>query len=458
MPTYTLSSTDPDRYSRIRVSLPIEMSSERINICVSSLTANANFELLCDDDYIEFAINNEIRTLRFKSTSKLTSASLAYVFQDLLTEQNIPIQVEVSDTDCLSFTASDPFQINRMSYNAKLVTGFYYVKIEDYPLVSKPFETKTDINSERKNVDIKKATVADMNIRVGYTKQLKISVSPDTAYGYTSEFEITNEKLARINFFTPEYCEIEGLAVGNTTITVKIKNPNTSKVSEPDFTITARINVIGCEKREIDSITLPQQLSLKIKETESLYPEVTPATAGYYIEQWYSENNSIAIVSSGVVTAISEGQTVIHCTIVNRSDTVNQEFDIVVNMSVLSNKESVTKYRVQSKSVGYLLSTPILYLIGVVGAPLFSNQMDNSQKMNSGCTLMILNNSFSASFPIAVQQSDVVVQAFLNYASDFTVYLVDANFREVKLLNPYYITVLVEPVVEEGLPTGVMIH
>ena len=457
MPTYTLSSTDPDRYSRIRVTLPIEMSSERINICVSSLTANANFELLCDDDYIEFSINNEIRTLKFKSTSKLTSASLSYVFQDLLNEQKIPIAVEVSDTDCLSFTASEPFLINRMSYNAKLVTGFYYVKTEDYPLIAKSFETQTDINSDRKNVDITQATVPDMNIRVGYTKQLKISVAPDTAYGYTSEFEIANDKLATINFFNPSSCEIEGLAVGNTTITVKIKNPNTSKVSEPDFTITARINVMGCEKREIESITLPQQLNLKINETETLYPEVTPATAGYYIEQWYSEDNSIAIVSSGVVTAISEGQTVIHCTIVNRSDTINQQFDIIVNMSVLSDKEGVTKYRVQSKSVGYLLSTPILYVIGVVGAPLFSNQMDNSQRMNSGCTLMILNNSFSASFPIAVQQSDVVVQAFLNYASDFTVYLVDANFREVKLLNPFYITVQVEPVVDEGMTQGLMI-
>ena len=144
MPTYTLSSTDPDKYSRIRVSLPIEMSSERINICVSSLTANANFELLCDDDYIDFAINNEIRTLMFKSTSKLTSASLAYVFQDLLTEQDIPITVEVTDTDRLTFTCDEPFQINRMSYNAKLVTGFYYVRTEDYPLLSKPFDTQTD--------------------------------------------------------------------------------------------------------------------------------------------------------------------------------------------------------------------------------------------------------------------------------------------------------------------------
>ena len=92
----------------------------------------------------------------FKSTSKLTSASLAYVFQDLLTEQDIPITVEVTDTDRLTFTCDEPFQINRMSYNAKLVTGFYYVRTEDYPLLSKPFDTQTDINSERKNVDIKK--------------------------------------------------------------------------------------------------------------------------------------------------------------------------------------------------------------------------------------------------------------------------------------------------------------
>ena len=221
--------------------------------------------------------------------------------------------------------------------------------------------------------------------------------------------------------------------------------------------MTAQIEVMKAEKIEISEVTLPQQIDIKIKETRSLYPQVNPSWAGYYIESWYSENNAVALVSSGVVTGIGEGNTVIHCNIINRNSEINQEFDIQCNVHVKTNLETVTNYEIRCMSVGYLLSTPILYLIGVVGSPVFSNQMDNSQRMNSGCMLMVLNNSFSSSFPI-VQQSELVVPAYLNYASDFTVFLVDANFREVKLLNPFYITVVVEPIVDQPMGSGVMIN
>ena len=457
MPTYTLSSTDPDRYSRIRVSLPIEMSTQLINICVSSFTANANFELPSKDDFIEFSIGDTVKKLKFKSTSKLSSPSLPYVFQDLLNEQDIPITVQISDTDCLIFSSTEPFQIKNMSYNAKLVTGFYCTKNEEFPLVANPYETQTEKKASTEIVNVRQVTANNLNLREGYTKELKVVVSPDKAYGYTTEYEIEDETMAKINFSNASSCEIEGVKEGETNITIKVKNANTSENSQPDFTVTAQIEVMKAEKIEISEVTLPQEIDIKIKETRSLYPQVNPSWAGYYIESWYSENNAVALVSSGVVTGIGEGNTVIHCNIINRSPEINQEFDIKCNVHVKTNLETVTNYEIRCMSVGYLLSTPILYLIGVVGSPVFSNQMDNSQRMNSGCMLMVLNNSFSSSFPI-VQQSELVVPAYLNYASDFTVFLVDANFREVKLLNPFYITVIVEPIVDQPMGSGVMIN
>ena len=306
-------------------------------------------------------------------------------------------------------------------------------------------------------MNVRQVTANNLNLREGYTKELKVVVSPDKAYGYTTEYEIEDETIAKINFSNASSCEIEGVKEGETNITIKVKNANTSENSQPDFTVTAQIEVMKAEKIEISEVTLPQEIDIKIKETRSLYPQVNPSWAGYYIESWYSENNAVALVSSGVVTGIGEGNTVIHCNIINRNSEINQEFDIQCNVHVKTNLETVTNYEIRCMSVGYLLSTPILYLIGVVGSPVFSNQMDNSQRMNSGCMLMVLNNSFSSSFPI-VQQSELVVPAYLNYASDFTVFLVDANFREVKLLNPFYITVVVEPIVDQPMGSGVMIN
>ena len=455
MPLYTLSSTNPEHYSRIRVSLPMEMSAKFINICVNSLTANANFRVLNDDDYIEFNINNIQYKLKLKSYSKLTSASLPFIFQELLNEQSIPITVQMSDIDTIIFSSSEPFKIVSMSYNARLITGFYSTKTDDFPISSVPYEATEEIKQISENIDIIQATVSNARVRKGYTSELQLNFSPPTANGYSVEYEILNDSIVQINYSDNSSCEIEGLKVGTTNIRIKIKNPNTSKSSEPDFVLLSQIEVINPVKTEITNINLPEQLEMKINETKTLYPIIAPSEAGYYIDSWESYNNSIATVSSGTITAISEGETQIMYHLINRSDELDQEFSISIKIIVLPNTQTIINYKIQSHSVGYLLSTPILYLIGVVGAPVFSNQMDNSNRMNSGSILMILNNSFSSSFPIVQQQADIIVKTFLNYASDFSVYLVDANFHEVDLLNPFYIVLNIEP--EQDTINGVMI-
>ena len=448
MPLYTLSSTDPEHYNRIRVSLPMELSAKFINMCVTSLTANANFRVLNNNDYIDFDINNNIHKLKLKDYSKLTSASLPYIFQELLDEQDIPITVSMSDIDTIIFSCSEPFEITAMSYNVKLVTGYF-------PLVSEPYERTTEIKTISENVDIVQVTVNNILVRKGYTTELKINLSPPTASGYSVEYDVLNDSLCQINYSDQTSCEVEGLKVGTTNIRIKIKNPNTSQSSEPDFVLSSQVEVIEPVKQEITDVSLPEQVDLKIGETQTLYPIITPVEAGYYIESWQSSNNAVATVSSGTITAINEGETTIVYSLVNRSDKLDQEFGVTIKIIVHPNTEVITNHKIESASVGYLISTPILYLLCVVGAPVFSNQMDNSNRMNSGSILMILNNSFSSTFPIVQQQADIVVKTFLNYASDFSVYLVDANFREVDLLNPFYIVVNVEA--EHDQIGGVMI-
>ena len=57
---------------------------------------------------------------------------------------------------------------------------------------------------------------------------------------------------------------------------------------------------------------------------------------------------------------------------------------------------------------------------------------------------MVLNNSYSSSFPIVAQQQEIIKKTPLNFTSNINFWLVDANMKEVKLLNPLYITVRVE--------------
>ena len=71
--------------------------------------------------------------------------------------------------------------------------------------------------------------------------------------------------------------------------------------------------------------------------------------------------------------------------------------------------------------------------------------MQNEDKMQCGTISMVLNNSYSSSFPIVAQQHEIITRTPLNFTSNINFWLVDANMREIKLLNPLYITVRVEP-------------
>ena len=55
-------------------------------------------------------------------------------------------------------------------------------------------------------------------------------------------------------------------------------------------------------------------------------------------------------------------------------------------------------YEINAPAVGYLLSTPILYLLTSLDAPVFFNEINNHNKMKSAAVAMALNNSYSPAF------------------------------------------------------------
>ena len=124
MVIYTLSSTDPKHYNRIQVKLPVEFASRFVNVCVTSLTSNCNIEVMNEADYITFLIEETPFKVMMTPYSKLTTASLPYILQDIFNQTpGLNVTASVSNLDTLILTCEKQFSIIDMSYNMKLITG-----------------------------------------------------------------------------------------------------------------------------------------------------------------------------------------------------------------------------------------------------------------------------------------------------------------------------------------------
>ena len=99
--------------------------------------------------------------------------------------------------------------------------------------------------------------------------------------------------------------------------------------------------------------------------------------------------------------------------------------------------ETDQKQEIQIDSVGYTLSTPVLYLLCNVGPKTFQN--DSCLR-----TAMSITNSFSANYPIVAGNSDFETIVRSNDLTNLEFRLVDANLKDLKLLAPMYLTILIE--------------
>ena len=171
--------------------------------------------------------------------------------------------------------------------------------------------------------------------------------------------------------------------------------------------------------------------------------------ADYYISEWSSDKPEVASVVQGFIAANQVGTCIITYTIQNNIETETQTITKEIFIEVKSPIATKTVYKINAPAVGYMLSTPILYLLTSIGTSVFFNEINNQDKMQSGTIAMVLNNSYSSSFPIVAQQAEIITRAPLNYTSNVYFWLVDANMQEVKLLNPLYITIRVDPEYEQ---------
>ena len=93
--------------------------------------------------------------------------------------------------------------------------------------------------------------------------------------------------------------------------------------------------------------------------------------------------------------------------------------------------------------VGLYLSTPVLYLACNLGSNSYKNTTSSYTSMR---ILMRLTNSFFAKQPICNPNGDYTTTVRSSDLSDVRFTLIDANYHEVKLLSPMYLTVQIEPI------------
>ena len=91
------------------------------------------------------------------------------------------------------------------------------------------------------------------------------------------------------------------------------------------------------------------------------------------------------------------------------------------------------------------LSTPVLNLVSNIGDPSLRDNSDDSVNIQSCNTVLRINNSFSPNVPIIAggDGSSSIVPS--GYVSGAVFILVDANMKQVDLLNPMYISLTLEP-------------
>ena len=102
-----------------------------------------------------------------------------------------------------------------------------------------------------------------------------------------------------------------------------------------------------------------------------------------------------------------------------------------------------TKGGYSVQSVGFYLSTPILYLISNLGARCFQSKARN---LSDQKVVMRINNSFMTNLPIISNNVEFTTLAVSNSLSDIVFKLVDANFRPIKLLSPIFISAIGEDI------------
>ena len=144
----------------------------------------------------------------------------------------------------------------------------------------------------------------NVTLEIGETVTLKATITPDNATNKNMTWHSENEDIASVSNGI-----VTAVGHGETTITVTTE--------DGEKTAECTILVIEPEPEEIhvENVELNlQDISLEIGEKATLVAVITPNDATNKNVTWTSEDESIASVNDGIVTAIRPGETMITVT------------------------------------------------------------------------------------------------------------------------------------------------
>ena len=165
MSLYNFSSVDPEHYNRIRTTIPNNFLTRYVNICVSTFTCNCNIEVLNKNDYIEIDISGvKHKVFCDDQYSRISTAVLPSMFNEWFKNAGLDISIEITTVDTIVFKSKELFKITDMSYNMKLITGFYTLTDSQFPIKSESFETQESIIKDFINAWQRSETDMRMNL------------------------------------------------------------------------------------------------------------------------------------------------------------------------------------------------------------------------------------------------------------------------------------------------------
>jgi hypothetical protein len=122
-------------------------------------------------------------------------------------------------------------------------------------------------------------------------------------------------------------------------------------------------------------------------------------------------------------------------------------YDVMFPLNCYAVADELNKYAITATSVGYLMSTPVLYLLSSLGSSSYINK--HGSEITGVNIFAKINNTFSPRFPITSSYSELSILCSASSESDFKVQLVDANLIPIKILNPIYLSFTIEKILTE---------
>lgn len=292
-------------------------------IILATISVNAIFS---ENGLIKKASQSKETHLEAQAKEKLSFKIGEYRIE--IYEKNINDEELKDSYLCTKLSELGPTQeATDNNYYDVIVDGYvFWVKKDNQEIVSKGKD-----NTE----DATKVTASNMEVKVGQTSSISMTIEPEGASTRNVTYRSSNENIAKVSNGT-----VTGVGVGTATITIKTKDGH-----EETFEVTV-------SEVEVESISLEKTtLTVGVGRTsEALVVTFTPSNATNKTIEWSSNSTTVATVdkNTGVITGVAEGTATITATSANGKTATCSVTVGEVGMTIAEAKAAIQKDGLQA--------------------------------------------------------------------------------------------------------------